>query len=75
MVSDLLTISTGIKEEFQVLNINTIIERFMAAHEFKKIKAPYGNVEIDMHLEPELLTYPVPICILKKYYASFDQCT
>ncbi len=55
VVSDLLTISRGIKEEFQILNINTIIERFMAALEFKKIKAPYGKVEIDMHLEPELL--------------------
>ena len=55
VVSDLLTISKGIKEEFQVLNINTIIERFMAAHEFKKIKAPYENVAIDRHLEPELL--------------------
>lgn len=58
VVSDLLTISMGIREGCQVLNINTIIERFMAAHEFKKIKAAYGQVEIDMHLEPELL----PIC-------------
>ena len=56
VVSDLLTISRGIREECQVLNINTIIERFMAAPEFEKIKTPYGKVEIDMHLEPELLT-------------------
>lgn len=56
VVSDLLSISRGIREECQVLNINTIIERFMAAPEFEKIKTPYGKVEIDMHLEPELLT-------------------
>ena len=56
VVSDLLTISRGIKEAHQVLNINTVIERFMAAHEFKKIKDAYGKLEIDIHLEPELLT-------------------
>ncbi|WP_169400713.1 hybrid sensor histidine kinase/response regulator [Desulfobacter curvatus] len=56
VVNDLLTISKGIREECQVLNINTIIERFMAGPEFKKIKTAYEKVEIDMHLEPELLT-------------------
>ncbi len=56
VVSDLLTISTDIREACQVLNINTIIERFMAGPEFKKIKAAYGKVEMDMSLEPELLT-------------------
>lgn len=56
VVSDLLTISRGIREACQILNINTIIARFMAGPEFKKIKAAYGKVEIDMHLEPELLT-------------------
>ena len=56
VVSDLLTISRSIREDCQVLNINTIIERFMAGPEFKKIKNAYGKVEIEMHLEPELLT-------------------
>ncbi|WP_035235515.1 hybrid sensor histidine kinase/response regulator [Desulfobacter vibrioformis] len=56
VVNDLLTISSDIREECQILNINTIIARFMAGPEFKKIKAAYGKVEIDMHLEPELLT-------------------
>lgn len=56
VVSDLLTISRGIREACQVLNINTIIERFMAGPEFKKIKAAYGKVEMDIQLEPELLT-------------------
>jgi PAS domain S-box-containing protein len=56
VVSDLLTISKGIREDCQVLNLNTIIERFMAGPEFKKIKAAYENVEIETRLEPELLT-------------------
>ena len=56
VINDLLTISRGIREAHQVLNINTIIERFMAAPEFKKIKSAYGKLEIDIHLEPELLT-------------------
>lgn len=56
VVSDLLTISRGIREECQLLNINTIIKRFMAAPEFEKIKTAYGKVDIEMHLEPELLT-------------------
>ena len=56
VVSDLLTIARGIKEESQVLNINKIIERFMAAAEFKKMQTAYSQVEIDIYLEPELLT-------------------
>jgi len=56
VVSDLLTISKGTGEDCQVLNLNTIIERFMAGPEFKKIKAAYENVEIETCLEPELLT-------------------
>jgi len=56
VVSDLLTISRSTREDCQVLNINTIIERFMTGPEFKKIKAAYEKLEIEMHLEPELLT-------------------
>jgi len=56
VVSDLLTISKSIREDYQVLNINTIIERFIAGPELKKIQAAYGKVKIDMRLEPELLT-------------------
>ncbi|MCG8553331.1 MAG: response regulator [Desulfobacterales bacterium] len=56
VVNDLLTISKNIREESQVLNINTVIERFMAGPEFKQIKDAYGTIGIDMFLEPELLT-------------------
>lgn len=56
VVSDLLTISKGIREDCQVLNLNTLIERFMAGPEFKKIKSGYKNLEIETSLEPELLT-------------------
>ncbi|WP_320043327.1 response regulator [uncultured Desulfobacter sp.] len=56
VVNDLLIISRNIREDSQVLNINTVIERFMAGPEFEKIKAAYGTVEIDINLEPELLT-------------------
>nr|WP_320190564.1 response regulator [uncultured Desulfobacter sp.] len=56
VVNDLLIISRNIREDSQVLNINTVIERFMAGPEFEKIKAAYETVGIDIHLEPELLT-------------------
>jgi len=56
VVNDLLTISRDIREVCQVLNINTVIERFMAAPEFKKINAAYENVTVEMQLEPELLS-------------------
>jgi len=56
VVSDLLTISKGTRDDCQVLNLNTLIERFMAGPEFKKIKSSYKNIEIETRLEPELLT-------------------
>ncbi len=56
VVSDLLTISRGIREDCQVLNLNTLIERFMAGPEFKRIKSGYKNLEIETCFEPELLT-------------------
>ncbi len=56
VVSDLLTISKGVREDCQVLNLNTLIERFMDGPEFKKIKSGYKNIEVETCLEPELLT-------------------
>jgi PAS domain S-box-containing protein len=56
VVSDLLTISKGVREDCQVLNLNTLIERFMAGPEFKKIKSGYKNIDVETSLEPELLT-------------------
>ena len=55
VVSDLLTISRGGRADRQVLNLNTVIQRYMAAAEFKKIEQTYKDVEIEVILEPELL--------------------
>ena len=55
VVSDLLTISRGIKADKQLLNVNTVIERFMAAAEFQKIQDTFAGVEIETVTEPELL--------------------
>ncbi|MDD9302420.1 MAG: response regulator [Desulfobacter sp.] len=55
VVSDLLTISRGIKAEKQILNLNTLIERYMAAPEFHKITKTYAQVEIEVITEPELM--------------------
>lgn len=55
VVSDLLTISRGIKADKQILNINTVIERYLEAAEFQKIKQTYHQVEIEVVTEPELL--------------------
>jgi len=55
VVSDLLTISRGIKADKQILNINTVVERYLAAAEFRKIKQTYDRVKIEVLTEPELL--------------------
>lgn len=55
VVSDLLTISKGDRAEKQILNINTVIERYMGAAEFNKIQETYSQVEIEVTAEPELL--------------------
>ncbi len=54
VVSDLLTISRGTNTEMEVLNINTVIERYVGAADFDKIKATYPQVQIEVAMEPEL---------------------
>ena len=55
VVSDLLTISRGANREMEVLNINSVIERYMGAADFDKIKTTYQQVQIEMDLAPDLL--------------------
>ncbi|MCP4718625.1 MAG: response regulator, partial [Desulfobacteraceae bacterium] len=55
VVSDLLTISRGTNTEMEVLNINTVIERYVGAADFDKIKSTYKQVQIEVVTEPELL--------------------
>lgn len=54
VVGDLLTISRGASAEMEIININTVVERYMTAAEFEKIKQTYPLVRIDTMLEPEL---------------------
>lgn len=55
VVSDLLTISRGARADRQVLNVNTVVQRYLMAAEFEKIEETYPHVEIEINLEPELL--------------------
>ena len=55
VVSDLLTISRGTNTEMEVLNINKVIERYVGAADFDKIKSTYKQVQIEVVTEPELL--------------------
>jgi two-component system cell cycle sensor histidine kinase/response regulator CckA len=55
VVSDLLTISRGARADQQVLNLNTVVQRYTTAAEFEKIEQTYPDVEIEINLEPELL--------------------
>jgi two-component system cell cycle sensor histidine kinase/response regulator CckA len=54
VVSDLLTISRGANREMEVLNINSVIERYLEAADFDKIKATYQPVQIEVVLAPAL---------------------
>ncbi len=55
VVSDLLTISRGANAEMEVVNINSILERYMSALDFTKIRNTYPSVDIELMSEPELL--------------------
>ncbi|HCY86687.1 MAG TPA: hypothetical protein DHV36_16260 [Desulfobacteraceae bacterium] len=55
VVSDLLTISRGARADKQIININTVVQRYMAAAEFEKIRQTYAQVKIEVDTEPELL--------------------
>ncbi|MFA5906304.1 MAG: ATP-binding protein [Desulfobacula sp.] len=55
VVSDLLTISRGAGVEMEIININSILERYIRAHDFQKIRDANKGVDIDITTEPELL--------------------
>lgn len=55
VVSDLLTISRGSHSEKEIININSLLERYTRAHDFTKIQSTYPNVSIKLKTEPELL--------------------
>jgi signal transduction histidine kinase len=55
VVSDLLTISRGSGAEMEVINLNSILDRYSRAHDFKKIRNTYKKVDIEILTEPELL--------------------
>lgn len=55
VVSDLLTISRGSSVEMETININSVLERYIEAHDFQKIRNAYRDVDIDFSTEPELL--------------------
>ncbi len=55
VVSDLLTISRGANAEMDVVNLNSILERYTSALDFTKIKNTYPSVDIELMIEPELL--------------------
>ncbi len=55
VVSDLLTVSRGSSAQKEILNLNSIIDRYSLAHDFQKIKQTYPRVKIEIATEPELL--------------------
>ncbi len=55
VVSDLLTISRGAGVEMEIININSVLDRYVQAHDFQKIKDAHKEVEIEFATEPELL--------------------
>ncbi len=55
VVSDLLTISRGSSAEMEIININSILDRYTSAPDFKKIQATFPKVSIELITEPELL--------------------
>lgn len=55
VVSDLLTISRGSGAEKEIININSILDRYTSAPDFEKIRETYQQVEIEILAEPELL--------------------
>lgn len=55
IVSDLLTISRGSTAEVTVINMNTVVENYLASAEHSKLKARYADVTITANLAPDLM--------------------
>ena len=55
VVSDLLTLSRGIKADRQIMNVNRVVQRSMAAPEFEKIQQANPETSLEVNLDPELL--------------------
>jgi signal transduction histidine kinase/CheY-like chemotaxis protein len=55
IVSDLLTISRGRSAEFEVININRMVENFLDSPEYNRVVALHPHVEMVVALDPGLL--------------------
>jgi len=55
VVSDLLAISRGGFAEMEIININSILDRYSSAHDFDKIRKPYRHIKIEITTDPELM--------------------
>ncbi len=55
VVTDLLTISRGARADHEVVNLNTVVERYLKAGDFAKAMAGHGGrVDLETALDPEL---------------------
>ena len=54
VVSDLLTISRGTRAEHQVVNLNTVVERYLRAGDFARAMGEFPGVDLETRMDPEL---------------------
>ncbi|MGB3210408.1 MAG: response regulator [Desulforhopalus sp.] len=55
IVQDLLTLARRNVMQPEVLELNTIIERYLASPEHEKMMSFHQHVQVDLHLDPSLL--------------------
>jgi PAS domain S-box-containing protein len=55
IVNDLLIISRSNSARIETININTIVDRYIDSHDFKKIQESCPETKIKTELDPELL--------------------
>ncbi|MEA1924155.1 MAG: transporter substrate-binding domain-containing protein [Pseudomonadota bacterium] len=55
VVADLLTVARGVAATREIINLNTLVNRYLGSPECLKLKSIYTNIDFMTELEPELL--------------------
>lgn len=70
VVKDLLTISRGSDAVKEILNMNQVIERFIHARDFEKIRKNHADISVKVIREPELLNIKASYVHMEKIIAN-----
>jgi signal transduction histidine kinase/CheY-like chemotaxis protein len=66
VVNDLLTLARGGVATAEITNLNLIVSEYLSSPEFEKLKSYHPEVDVDIHMEEDLLNTPgSPVHLMK----------